>query len=115
MPGGYLHSPIWKPYALYGTIDYIYGWPAWEEKDGFTGAQTFLNVIETIMYSYYLYLLFTYGRQSKAPGRGAPEKSTVGFLGEQRFIEGRLGALAAMVAFSAAVMTVSKTVLYCEW
>jgi len=114
MPGGKFHSPIWKPYALYGTIDYIYGWPAWDEGDGFTGAQTFLNVIETSMYAYYLYLLFKYGKQSRAQGRGAPNKSAVGSWGEQRFIEGKVGALAGLVAFSAAVMTVSKTVLYCK-
>lgn len=99
---------------MYGTVDYIYGTLAWDEKDGFTGAQTFLNVVETIMYAYYLYILFTHGKQSKAQGRGAPKKSTVGFLGEQRYVEGPYGALAALVGYSAAVMTVSKTVLYCK-
>lgn len=112
MPGGKYHSPIWKPYALYGQVDYVYGWPAYEAKDGFTAAQTWVNVIETAMYMYYMYLVFTRGRQSTAQGRGAPKKSTVGFLGEQRYIDGKWGALAAVVGYSAAVMTVSKTVLY---
>lgn len=113
MPGGKWHGP-WKPYALYGTVDYLYGWLAFNEKDGFTGAQSFLNVVETAMYVYYLYVLFTRGGQAKAQGRGAPDRRVLGFLGEQRFVEGKWGALAALVGFSAAVMTVSKTVLYCE-
>lgn len=64
------------------------------------------------MYGYYLYILFAHGRQSKAQGRGAPKASTVGFLGQQRYVDGQMGALAVLVAYSAAVMTVSKTVLY---
>jgi hypothetical protein len=39
MPGGKFHSPIWTPYALYGTVDYMYGWPAWNAGIGFTAAQ----------------------------------------------------------------------------
>ncbi|KAL3423619.1 hypothetical protein PVAG01_05366 [Phlyctema vagabunda] len=112
MPGGSLHWPIWAPYELYGTVDYIYGWKAWNEKNGFTGAQTALNVVETSMYIYYLYVLYAYGKPSAAPGRGAPKPAKVGFLGEQRSLNGRTGAVAVLVAFSAAVMTVSKTVLY---
>jgi len=56
--------------------------------------------------------LFAFGRQSKAQGRGAPKPSTIGFLGQQRYVDGQKGALAVLVAYSAAVMTVSKTVLY---
>lgn len=51
MPGGRVHSPIWTPYALYGTVDYIYGWPAWNDGVGFTAAQGFLNIIESAMVS----------------------------------------------------------------
>lgn len=115
MPGGSLHWPIWAPYELYGKVDYIYGWKAFNEKNGFTAAQGFLNTIETLMYVYYLYILFAFGRQSKAQGRGAPKTSKVGFLGQQRYVDGGKGAVAVLVAFSAAVMTVSKTVLYCEF
>jgi hypothetical protein len=113
MPGGSLHWPIWAPYELYGKVDYIYGWKAFNEKNGFTAAQGFLNIIESLMYVYYLYILYTVGKQSKAQGRGAPKVSNVGFLGQQRFVDGQKGAVAVLVAFSAAVMTVSKTVLYC--
>jgi hypothetical protein len=113
MPGGSLHWPIWVPYDLYGTVDYIYGWKAFNDKNGFTAAQSFLNVIETILYIYYLYILYAHGRQSRALGRGAPKKNA-GFLGQQRIVDGRQGALAVVVAYSAAVMTLSKTLLYCE-
>jgi len=112
MPGGSLHWPIWAPYELYGKVDYIYGWKAFNEKNGFTAAQGFLNIIESLMYVYYLYILYTFGKQSKAQGRGASKVSNVGFLGQQRFVDGQKGAVAVLVAFSAAVMTVSKTVLY---
>lgn len=114
MPGGYLHWPIWAPYELYGTVDYIYGWKAYNERNGFTGAQTALNVVETAMYFYYLYILYVYGKPSSAQGRGAPKPAKVGYFGEQRYVGGQKGALAVLVAFSAAVMTVSKTVLYCK-
>ncbi|EPE36736.1 hypothetical protein GLAREA_08899 [Glarea lozoyensis ATCC 20868] len=112
MPGGILHWPLWKPYDLYGRVDYVYGWKAYNEHNGFTGAQGFLNIVETAMYGFYLYVLFVYGRQSAAKGRGAPGPKSVGWFGEQRYVDGEKGALAVLVGFSAAVMTVSKTVLY---
>jgi len=105
----------WKPYELYGKVDYIYGWKAFNENNGFTAAQTFLNVAEELMYVYYLYIMFAHGRQSTAAGRGAPKPATVGFLGQQRYVDGRQGAIAVLVGYSAAVMTVSKTVLYCKF
>ena len=114
MPGGKFSWP-WAPYELYGTIDYIYGWKAYNEHNGFTGAQTFLNVIETAMYLYYLYILYAFGKQSSAHGRGAPKPATAGFLGEQRAVPGQRGVVGVLVAYTAAVMTVSKTVLYCEF
>jgi hypothetical protein len=101
------------PYDLYGRVDYIYGWKAFHEHNGFTSAQGMLNIIESLMYGYYLYILYAYGKQSKAQGRGAPKASSVGFLGQQRYVDGKMGALAVLVAYSAALMTVSKTVLYC--
>lgn len=114
MPGGALQWPLWMPYDLYGKVDYIYGWKAYNERNGFTAAQATLNVVETIFYVYYLSLLYVYGQRSGAAGRGAPGPAKVGWLGEQRSIGGGVGATAVLVAFSAAVMTVSKTVLYCE-
>jgi hypothetical protein len=115
MPGGKLHWPLYVPYDLYGRVDYIYGWKAFNEKNGFTSAQGSLNLVESLLYVYYLYILYEFGNQSTKNGRGAPKTATAGFLGQQRRVEGKMGALAVLVAYSGAVMTVSKTVLYCTF
>lgn len=114
MPGGSLHWPLWTPYELYGKVDYIYGWKAFNEHNGFTAAQGLLNILESLLYAYYLYIVYAYGQPSTAQGREAPKASKLGFLSQQRYVDGKQGALAVLVAYSAAVMTVSKTVLYCE-
>lgn len=114
MPGGRLHSPVWTPYALYGTIDYIYGWPAFNARNGFTAAQTVLNLVETVGYVYYLWVVYAHGA-TVAAGRGAP-KLRKGFrwlLTGEKVVAGRAGAIALLVAYTASVMTLSKTLLYC--
>jgi hypothetical protein len=115
MPGGRYHSPIWTPYALYGTIDYVYGWPAWNERAGFTAAQASLNAVETVMYGYYLVALWT---KARAPRKGGPKKDIGWFIGvsqegRRKVVDG--ASLAVISLFAAAVMTVSKTILYCEY
>lgn len=96
MPGGALHAPIWTPYALYGTIDYIYGEKAWNEKNGFTAAQASLNVLETGGYGAYLWVVWRKG------------------VGEGRRLPSAWGGVACVVGFALSVMTVSKTLLYGE-
>ena len=115
MPGGKLHWPLYVPYDLYGRVDFIYGWKAFNAHNGFTSAQGLLNIVESVMYVYYLYILFAYGKQSTKDGRGASKPAKVGFLGQQRTVEGKMGAVAVIVGYSAALMTVSKTVLYCKF
>lgn len=116
MPGGRLHSPVWTPYALYGTVDYIYGWPAFEARNGFTAAQTVMNVAETIGYIYYLAVVYYYGA-TVTSGRGAPKvkKGLLWLLTGEKVVAGKTGAIALLVAYSASVMTLSKTLLYCMW
>ncbi|KAL2043085.1 hypothetical protein N7G274_004145 [Stereocaulon virgatum] len=94
MPDGWLHSPIWTPYALYGEVDYIYGWKAWNEHNGFTAAQTALNVIESIGYIAYLWVVWKFGE------------------GKKRVLPNAWGGVACLVGFGLCVMTVSKTALY---
>lgn len=101
MPGGSLHWPLWVPYALYGEVDHMYGLKQWTAGNGFTSAQGFINLIETAMYLAYLWLWYAHA----LPAAGA---------GVKRVLTGRTGGLAVLIGFSAAVMTVSKTVLYCE-
>ncbi|KAI0476870.1 hypothetical protein F4859DRAFT_480503 [Xylaria cf. heliscus] len=101
MTGGDLHWPLWTPYALYGEVDHVYGWKAFNANNGFTGAQGFLNVVETLMYAYYALVYY---------------QNAVS-VGGKKVLVGRTAAVAVLVAFSASVMTLSKTVLYwlCEY
>jgi len=82
MKGGDLHW-IWKPYALYQEVDYVYGMPSFLSGDGFTNAQSLLNIIETLTNIVYLYLAHI------AQWPAAP-----------------------IIGFGAALMTLSKTILY---
>lgn len=111
MPGGKLHYPIWAPYAIYGSVDYFYGWPAIEANDGFTAAQGILNVAETVMYLVYLYIVYAYGvQEADKSGRGAPNR----ILGRRKVV-GKEAGLAVLIGFSTCVMTISKTALYCQY
>lgn len=94
MEGGWMHSPFWTPYKLYGEVDHVYGWKAFHAHNGFTSAQGMLNVVETAMYLTYIWLYMSAG-----------DKKT-------GMMSGSTGAFACLLAFSAAVMTLSKTVLY---
>jgi hypothetical protein len=107
MAGGSLQWPLWVPYELYARTDYIYGWKALNEKNGFTAAQGFMNVPESLLYIYYMYLVYSQGTQLQARHTG----KIAGLLA-QRYVPGQPGVLAVMVGFTAAVMTFSKTVLY---
>lgn len=103
MPGGAYQWPLYMPYALYGQVDHVYGLKAWESKNGFTGAQTALNIVEMLMYLVYLWMIWR--RADKTTNKKEKKRRTV---------SGRSGALAVLIGFSAAVMTLSKTVLYCK-
>ncbi|KAF1980971.1 hypothetical protein K402DRAFT_253505 [Aulographum hederae CBS 113979] len=98
MLGGTLHAPIWSPYAYYGTVDYQYGLPAWTSKDGFTGAQGWMNAVETSGYLVYLWMWWTMGERQESQ--------------LTRRLEGRAGGLAVIIGLSMSIMTLSKTVLY---
>ncbi|KAL7411528.1 hypothetical protein BDY24DRAFT_417053 [Mrakia frigida] len=84
MVGGDLHW-IWAPYSLYAEVDYIYGLPSFNRGDGFTNAQSLMNILESILNLEYLYLTH--------PGK-------------------KVHATAPLIGFAAVVMTLSKTMLY---
>lgn len=111
MAGGFLQWPIWKPYEIYASIDYVYGWPALEEHDGFGGAQGVLNVIETTGYAVYLWWVLRKGTPA-AEGRGVQIGGLKGWLAGGRQVQGSLASKAVILGFTMAVMTLSKTVLY---
>ncbi|KAI0344087.1 hypothetical protein BDW22DRAFT_1427735 [Trametopsis cervina] len=82
MVGGDLHW-IWAPYSIYQEVDYIYGVKALQEGNGFTNAQSVLNLVENVLNIVYLWL---------AHVSGSP--------------------VAPVIGFTSVVMTLSKTVLY---
>jgi hypothetical protein len=110
MPGGWLNKPLWTPYDLYGTVDYIYGLPAWEEKNGFTAAQACLNILESVGYIVYLGVVFAMGVEGER--RGVLGKLFSGNVGHEMRVQGKEAGVAVLVGFAAAVMTLSKTLLY---
>jgi hypothetical protein len=115
MAGGALQWPIWKPYEIYASIDHVYGWPGWENHDGFGGAQGVLNVVEVVMYGLYAMIIYNHGVPA-AGGTGLQLGEGVGawFAGGRK-VRGKVGNRALIIGFAAAVMTLSKTVLYCEY
>jgi hypothetical protein len=112
--GGALQWPIWKPYEIYAAIDKVYSRSAYDANEGFGGAQGALNVAELVLYGLYIMILFNHGVPS-ASGTGAQVGEGVGawFAGGVK-IRGKAGNRALIMGFAASVMTLSKTVLYCE-
>lgn len=114
MPGGYL-SKIWYPYGMYGNVDKMYGFKAWNAHEGWTGAQGYINLLETAAYVTYLSLVYRYGEQEPRQGSGAPDRSAMGqfrALSESRTVYGKTAAGATLLAYSAATVTFWKTIIY---
>ncbi|KAL4927976.1 uncharacterized protein BDV17DRAFT_291996 [Aspergillus undulatus] len=112
MPGGKWHS-IWPGYKWYGTVDYIYGWPAYNANNGFTSAQALMNLVETLGYIYYLWIIYTQGVPATGSKTSRGSQSTLSrLLATDTVVAGRPGATALLAAFSSSVSTVSKTLLY---
>ena len=115
MAGGALQWPIWKPYEIYAAIDHVYGWPGWENKDGFGGAQGALNAVELVLYGLYAMIVYNHGVPTTR-GTGVQLSQGVGkFFVSGVKVRGKTGNRALLVGFAAAVMTLSKTVLYCKY
>ena len=120
MPGGgFWADTVFKPYGMYGTVDYMYGFPAWEAKNGFTAAQASMNAIETARYVYYLYVVSARVTGGDGFIRDFALKSLNVFSRkdgddkEKIVIHGGTDvALALVLCFTSNIMTVSKTVLY---
>ena len=107
MPGGSLHWPLWVPYALYGEVDHVYGFKQWNARNGFTAAQSTLNLAETLLYLAFVYVWQTRGQPVAGAGVWPAGAARNGLVG-------RAAGWAVLLAFSSAVMTLSKTVLYCR-
>ena len=112
--GGALQWPIWKPYEIYASIDKVYSREAWDANQGFGGAQGVLNAVELVLYGLYIMILWNHGKKAAA-GTGVQVGQGLGawFAGGVK-IRGEVGNRALVLGFTASVMTVSKTVLYCK-
>ena len=114
MAGGWLQWPLWKPYEIYAAIDYVYGWPGWENKDGFGGAQGVLNAVETVLYGLYLTIIYNHSLPTTTGTGLKVSKDLSTWLSGGRKVRGKKGNRAVIIGFAAAIMTLSKTLLYCE-
>lgn len=115
MAGGALQWPLWKPYEVYASIDHVYGWPGWENRNGFGGAQGVLNAIELVLYGLYAMVIYKHGL-SASSGTGVQlDQGKGSALSGGVKVRGKAGNRALIIGFTAAVMTLSKTVLYCEY
>ena len=73
-----------------------------------------LNAVEVVMYGLYLTIIYNHGKAS-AGGSGLQiGEGARGWVAGGIKIEGKMGNRALIIGFAAAVMTLSKTVLYCE-
>lgn len=114
MAGGALQWPIWKPYEIYAAIDHVYGWPGWDNQDGFGGGQGAMNVIETVLYGLYIMIVYNHGVFAEGGSGIQIGHGVKGWLSGGVKVRGRAGNQALVLGFIASVMTLSKTMLYCE-
>ncbi|KAK4953653.1 hypothetical protein LTR10_008256 [Elasticomyces elasticus] len=118
MSGGILHTPLWAPYALYAEVDKVYGTKALEEHNGWTATQTSFNIVETVGYLTYLYLVYTYGEIVPSPGHYQSDPRhriswhSLKGLNVCRMIHGHVAARAVLLAYSMALLTFSKSSIY---
>jgi len=74
-----------------------------------------LNAIELVLYGLYAMIIYNHGVPT-ASGTGAQvgEGVSAWFAGGMK-VRGKVGNRALIIGFAASVMTLSKTVLYCEY
>lgn len=110
--GGALAWPLYVPYELYGRVDPVYSIEAYYSGLGWTGAQGLGNVFETLAYVAYAYIVIAYGRDE---GRAEGFLGSLGAIGRKRKVYGFWGAVASLVGYTTFMVTVAKSVLYCEY
>jgi hypothetical protein len=113
--GGALHSllgPLWTPWDIYQKVDYVYSKPIFDERDGWPGAQALFNLIETSCYVWYM---SSVARYSVGQSDKTADLMDWQLLFARKSIKGRRGIAMAMVLFTASMVTVVKTLLYCTF
>jgi hypothetical protein len=114
MEGGAIQWPIWKPYEIYASIDHVYGKPGWDNKDGFGGGQGVMNAVETVLYGLYAMIVWNHGAWAEGGSGLQVGEGVKGWLSGGVKVRGAVGNKALLIGFSASLMTLTKTVLYCE-
>lgn len=110
--GGAIAWPLYVPYELYGRVDPVYSIEAYNSGLGWTGAQGLGNVFETLAYVAYAYIVIAYGHDE---GRAEGILGSLGAVGRRRKVHGFWGAVASLVGYTTFMVTVAKSVLYCEY
>ena len=110
--GGAIAWPLYVPYELYGRVDPVYSIQAYYNGLGWTGAQGLGNVFETFAYVAYAYIVVAYGRDE---GRAEGILGSLGAVGRRRRVDGFWGAVASLLGYTTFMVTVAKSVLYCEY
>lgn len=110
--GGAIAWPLYVPYELYGRVDPVYSIEAYYSGLGWTGAQGLGNVFETLAYVVYAYIVISHGRDE---GRAEGILGSLGTVGRRRRVHGHWGAIASLVGYTTFMVTVAKSVLYCEY
>ncbi|KAF2196018.1 hypothetical protein GQ43DRAFT_476694 [Delitschia confertaspora ATCC 74209] len=119
---GRLQWPLWVPYEIYAKTDLVYSPEKWAAGEGFGGAQGVMNVVEVVLYGLYWGIVWRHGVGSErgrgvqvGDGAGGGARGGAGvakWLKGGRRIEGWRGGRAVVIGFAAAVITLSKTMLY---
>ena len=73
-----------------------------------------LNAVELVLYGLYALVVYNHGVPTTG-GAGVQVQGKGDFLGGGRKVRGKTGNRAVLIGFAAAVMTLSKTVLYCKF
>jgi len=73
-----------------------------------------LNAVELVLYGFYALMVYNHGVPTTG-GAGVQVQGKGDFLRGGRKVRGKTGNRAVLIGFAAAVMTLSKTVLYCKF
>ena len=72
-------------------------------------------MLESLLLLRYLWIVYAHGETCQVDEHGPPAKpNRIGWLGHGRVIEGRHAGVAILVGLKPAVITCSKTAMYCE-
>ena len=105
---------IWPGYAWQETIDLTYSWKAYRARLPWAATQSLMNYVEAAGYIAYLGLLVLYAKERPVKGRARRDVPVWEKLWNGYTVGGEMGGIAVLLGFALAVMTLSKTIIYCK-